>query len=267
MHHEISQLDIPDRQLLSNARPSIWTEIGEAQITHTIFGRAKVRIIRKNDNRHRVLWFTGIAAIVLAAAAWQGLFTSHQAEPSLGEDQPPVGIKEPVSTPAILSEKNVTPVTPPEATKEPSAPLQAEIPKPPVAVKSMPQQVHKPITPEPKLVHSEMPRPKPNSAQQEPVFAQPRPATSESPQAVRPQVAPHSAGSAVKSPTTTQPANSSVPKPNGAVAPAFSATKPVAQPAASSPASVIQLSDPLQKPPEAPAPDNQPPALNNTQSK
>lgn len=264
MNHEISQLDIPDRQLLaSNTRPSIWTEIGEAQITHTIFGRAKVRIIRKNDNRDRVLWFTGIAAIVLAAAAWQGLFTSHQAEQSLGADQPPVGIKEPVSTPAIRSEKSATPVTPPEATKELSAPIQAEIDKPPIRPKSVPQQVRRPINPEPKLVHSEMPRPKPNSAQQEPIFAQPRPVTSEPPLAL---VVPHSASSAAKSPTITQPANSLVPKPTGAVAPALSATKPVAQPAASSPASVIQLSDPVQ-PPAAPAPDNQPPALDNAQSK
>ncbi len=266
MNHEISQLDIPDRQLLaSNARPSIWTEIGEAQITHTIFGRAKVRIIRKNDNRHRALWFTGIAAIVLAAAAWQGLFTSQQAEQSPGADQPPVGIKEPVSTPAIHSEKNATPVTPLEETKELSVPIQAEIDKPPIPPKSVPQQVHRPIIPEPKLVHSEMPQPKPNSVQPKPLFAQPRPVITEPQAAVRPQLAP--ANSAVKSPTNMQPANSSVPKPTGTVAPALSATKPVAQPAASSPASVIQLSDPVQKPPMAPAPDNQPPALDNAQSK
>ena len=266
MNHEISQLDIPDRQLLaSNARPSIWTEIGEAQITHTIFGRAKVRIIRKNDNRHRLFWFTGIAAIVLAAAAWQGLFTSQQAEQSPGADQPPVGIKEPASTPATQSEKNVTPVTPPEVTKELSVPIQAETDKPPIPPKSMPQQVHRPISPEPKFVHPEMPRLRPNSVQPEPIFAQPRPVTSEPQAAVRPQMAP--ANNAIKSPITTLPANTSVAKPTGAVAPALSATKPVAQPAASSPASVIQLSDPVQRPPAAPAPDNQPPALDNAQSK
>lgn len=264
MHHEISQLDIPDRQLLSNVRPSIWTEIGEAQITHTIFGRAKVRIIRKNDNRHRVLWITGIVAIALAAAAWQGLFTSRQAE-QLGTDQPPVEVKD--SSPAIHSEQSTTPVTPPVATKESSVPPQAEIPKLPIAVKSAPQQAHLPTSTEPKLVHPEAQRQKPAGAQPEPHFAQPRPVTSELPPTGRPLVEPRSASSAVKSPTTAQPVNSLVAKPMGAAAPALSATKPVVQPAASSPASVIQLSDPVQKPTAAAAPDNQPPASDNGQSK
>lgn len=265
MNHEISQLDIPDRQLLSNARPSIWTEIGEAQITHTIFGRAKVRIIRKNDNRHRALWITGIVAIVLAAAAWEGLFTSQQAEQSPGADQPPVGIKEPVSTPTIRSEKSVSLATPREATKELSVPIRAEVDKPSIPPKSLPQQAH--VSPGPKLVHSEMPRPKPNNATLEPNSAQPRTITSEPVLAVRPQTAPHPASSAVKSPITTLPANSSLPKSTGTIGPALTATKPSALLATSGPAAVIQLSDPVQKPQAVPAPDSQPPALDNAQGK
>ncbi len=53
MSHEINQLDIPDRQLQAStaqSKASTWTDIGEAQITYTIFGKAKVRIIRKHDN-------------------------------------------------------------------------------------------------------------------------------------------------------------------------------------------------------------------------
>ena len=136
MNHEISQLDIPDRQLLaSNTRPNIWTEIGEAQITHTIFGRAKVRIIRKNDNRHRIFWVAGIAVLAIAAAAWQGLFTSQQPEEVQSSDQPAVGAKEPVRAPAIQSEKIASPEAPPEAMKELSAPIQAEIDKPAIPEK------------------------------------------------------------------------------------------------------------------------------------
>jgi hypothetical protein len=49
MGHEISQFDIQDRQLLAgNPRPraGIVTNLGEAKITRTIFGRAKVRVVQ-----------------------------------------------------------------------------------------------------------------------------------------------------------------------------------------------------------------------------
>ena len=46
MGHEISQLDIQDRQLLATnaqSRAATWTEIGEAEITHTIFPKHAFR--------------------------------------------------------------------------------------------------------------------------------------------------------------------------------------------------------------------------------
>jgi len=63
MSHEINQLDIPDRQLQAStaqSKASTWTDIGEAQITYTIFGKAKVRIIRKHDNARRTFLLTGL---------------------------------------------------------------------------------------------------------------------------------------------------------------------------------------------------------------
>jgi hypothetical protein len=89
MSHEINQLDIPDRQLqasTSQSKASTWTDIGEAQITYTIFGKAKVRIIRKHDNARRTFLLTGTAVMVLAALAWQVWFTSQQTEPQQSAD-------------------------------------------------------------------------------------------------------------------------------------------------------------------------------------
>jgi hypothetical protein len=86
MMHEISQLDIPDRQLLpTNAQRGVnmWTDIGEARITHTIFGKAKVRIIRKHDLLLTALMVMATAA---AAVAWQTWSTSQQTELPQGAD-------------------------------------------------------------------------------------------------------------------------------------------------------------------------------------
>jgi len=75
MGHEISQFDIPDRQLLatnSQPRVGIMSDIGEAKITHTIFGRAKVRVIREQDRKRRA-WLLAVLVVTgIAAAAWQG---------------------------------------------------------------------------------------------------------------------------------------------------------------------------------------------------
>lgn len=89
MSHEISKLDISDRQLQASAAQSKagnWTDIGEAEITHTVFGRAKVRIIRKHDTARRALLLTATAAMVLAALVWQVWLTFQQAEPQRSAD-------------------------------------------------------------------------------------------------------------------------------------------------------------------------------------
>lgn len=92
MSHEIGQLDIPDPRLRTSSassRASVWTEIGEAQITHTLFGRAKVRIIRKHDKIRRALWLMAAVA-VLTVTAWQTwLATQQAAAPQSAESAPP----------------------------------------------------------------------------------------------------------------------------------------------------------------------------------
>lgn len=246
MRHEISQLDIPHRQLLaSNAQPIVWTEIGEAQITHTIFGRAKVRIIRKNDNYRRGVWLTGMVAAAIAAAAWQGLFTSQPSESLQSADlPPPVSVRE---QPAFQFENIASPSIPPAAMKESVAPQPTE------GLNS----------PEPKAALPAVTHPKPVTIQQKPIETQAKPVTPQPLAASKPQTAPLVANSSSRSPINAQPPAQSLPlKP--IVAPAVStlpATKPVAEPAASSQAAVLQMSDPLLKA------DTSTPAPQSVQSK
>lgn len=261
MHHEISELDIPDRQLLaSNIRPNIWTEIGEAQITHTIFGRAKVRIIRKNDSRQRIFWVLGVAVLAIAAAAWQGLFTSHQPEEIQSADQP--SVSEPLRAPATESAKNASSETPVEAMKELGAPIQTEVDKPAIP-KNKPHQAETPKLVEPKLAHPEMPRL--NPVQAKPVLVKPRPVITEQKVAEKPQAAPNAGSQAAKAPENTLPSvNSTSPKPSGATTGAVK--KPVATTAASSPAAAMGFSDPLQKPADSTV-DNPPSVPDSAPSK
>jgi hypothetical protein len=104
MGHEISRFDIQDRQLLSgSAKPGMWSDIGEAKITRTIFGRPKVRVIREKDRILRIWLLAALAAMVLAAAGWQGWVALRQNEmqttPPLSER---ISVGPPVFHPEII---------------------------------------------------------------------------------------------------------------------------------------------------------------------
>jgi hypothetical protein len=65
-----SQLDSVDRQKLLQDTPhqeSEWTEIGRAEVTLTLFGKAKVHVIRKHDSARRAWMIAGISLAVIAA--------------------------------------------------------------------------------------------------------------------------------------------------------------------------------------------------------
>lgn len=246
MTHDVNQLDIPDRELLAgSARPNVWTEIGDAKITHTIFGKAKVRIVRKHDNTHRILWLAGIAAIVVAAAVWQGLFTQRQAEPVQNEDlPPPAQAKEKVSPPAFQSENIASPAVPPSSTRELDTQAQVETDKSAIVTKSASEskmdlqknglQTEKPPVPQSKL----------RMVQRRPVAVQPvkpQPLADDKPQATQP------AGINASSNTIEVPPPVKLLPPKPIVAPG-TATPPVAPAqSASSPADIIQLTAPLGK--------------------
>jgi len=82
MGQDTGQLDISDRQLMdsnSQAKASEWTEIGQAEIVHTIFGKAKVRIIRKQDKMRSAAYL--LAMGISLAIAWKGWVLYERTEP------------------------------------------------------------------------------------------------------------------------------------------------------------------------------------------
>jgi hypothetical protein len=81
MSQEIGPLTLSERQLLmdTQTKASEWTEIGEAKITTTIFGTAKICIVRKHDKiRGAMFWLALLVTAVLAWVVWE---TLHPAEP------------------------------------------------------------------------------------------------------------------------------------------------------------------------------------------
>ncbi len=142
MGQEISQYDIPDRQLLAiRAQPGVWTDIGEAKIIHTMFGRAKVRVIREQDKNIRAGLLTALAVTAIAAAVWQGWITYQQTE-LLHSAAPPlplsarIRVSEPVFQPEYLPHL----ATQPSVASKPSTPSQIGINNPATSRSSAPQQ-------------------------------------------------------------------------------------------------------------------------------
>ncbi len=108
MVHEISQFDIPGRQLLaSNKQPGIDmpTDIGEVKITRTIFGKARVRVVRERDKKRRVLLLWVLALLALSAAAWEGWLALQRSE--LLAAQPPLSERIKVGAPVFQPEDAV----------------------------------------------------------------------------------------------------------------------------------------------------------------
>ena len=108
MGHEISQFDILDRQLLAtNTQPrvSIMSDIGEAKITHTIFGGAKVRVIREQDRKLRAWLLAVLVVTVVAASAWQGwiIFQRMQYVAPAVPLSERIQVSEPVFRPAYIA--------------------------------------------------------------------------------------------------------------------------------------------------------------------
>jgi len=101
MGHVIKQNDIQDCQFLATVPQSSvirLTDIGEAKITNTIFGKAKVRISHMQDKNRRAWLLTSVAAAA-AAAAWGGWNALHQ----------PVHIQPHAIPPSLSSEQSTQP--------------------------------------------------------------------------------------------------------------------------------------------------------------
>lgn len=149
MSEQSSQPDLQDRQLIpARSRVSLSREMGDAVITHNIFGKAKVRIIRKNDKLHRAMWLMALVGVgIVAAAAWQGWVASQPGEavPDVPTVAPSADVAE--AAPASLSEAaptlaapapmNVQPVVPPQTAPVSAVPLAIAPPKPVLAPRPM----------------------------------------------------------------------------------------------------------------------------------
>jgi hypothetical protein len=227
MGHEISQFDIPDRQLLaSSAQAGMWSDIGEAKITHTIFGRAKVRVIRERDKIIRAWLLAALAVLVISVAAWQGWIALQQSKllavlPPLSER---ISIGAPVFHPATIA-----PASRSSAGSKPESLIQSEID----SLVANPNRLP--------------PRPPPLNAKPmdaKPVTAQPLMASK--PQPVKPQTAPLATNSVSSiNQTGTQPH----PRKSAPIQPATPAVAapPATQPAANRPAPVAPPAEPLSK--------------------
>ena len=96
MGYEISQFDISDRQLLgSDPQPKTAkaSDIGEAKVTRTFFGGARVRVIREQDRKRRSWLLTVLLAIAIAIVAWQGWVIILRVE----NEPPPVPLSDRIS--------------------------------------------------------------------------------------------------------------------------------------------------------------------------
>lgn len=248
MVHEISQFEIPDRQLLAaNAQPGVgmWTDIGEAKITRTIFGRAKVCVIRERDKKRRAWLLTALAVIVLAAAAWQGWIAWQQMQSAA----PPLSLNERirVSAPVFQSEGiNATPSsvrdrqrTPTQIVIDSMTTLREPPPKQPLGLKASRQMAENPDMGEP--------------------------LTASKPLTANPQAVATNSSSAKNQADMQQPPKLSAT--TQLAAPAV-ATPPATQPAANRPAAVAPRAKPLIKEDAStlsPAGGNQPPGPVNAQ--
>lgn len=137
MWHEISQYDIPDRQLLTTkpaSSVSRWKDLGEAKVIHTMFGKARVRIIREQDQKRRTRLLTALGMVAVAAAAWQGWVAMNRTTVL------PLSARIQVSAPAFQPEYLPNAASPAPVESKPRAPAKTEIIKPVASQKDAPRQ-------------------------------------------------------------------------------------------------------------------------------
>ncbi len=259
MNTENSQFDLSGIQLReSKTQPkvSFSREIGEAQIVHTIFGKAKVRIIRKNDNLYRMM---RIAAMVIVAAigavALQNWYAAQHPEAEQGADltgtgngTDPAGTKnaqEQAVAPDSKSTDGETPIVSPSVKNVAVIPPLTTTSKPAVSRESEPRQASG-------LKEAGQKDEKPVTAQEKPVAVNPKP--------VKPLTNTHSPIAPATATVTGSALKNQTDKPKPAVVPPTkqpveaSSTPAASQGAASSPTAAVPLASPLDSEDKTPKP-------------
>jgi hypothetical protein len=243
MGHEISQFDIPERQLLASKAQQgegIWKDIGEAKITRTIFGRVQVRVIRERDKKRRAWLLTTLAVVAIAAAAWQGWIALQKSELFA----PPLPLSERIRVSAPVFQPEDIPATPRSVKDRQRTQTQILIDSMATRRPPKPQQPHD-------LKATEQIAAKPDAAQ--------------------PLVASKPAPFATNNNSSkTQADIQQPPKPSVTIQPVAPAvaTPPATQPSSNRPAAVAPLAEPLIKEntsTPSPAGGNQPPGSVNVQ--
>ena len=125
MEHEIRQFEIPGRQLLVAGSPQkkhLPTDIGEAEITQSIFGRARVHIVHEHAKNRRKWLLTSMLAMAIAVAAWQ--LSQHAGQFMEAVAPRPLNEKVQITAPAVQPIYTTTTTQP--AASAPSAASPAE---------------------------------------------------------------------------------------------------------------------------------------------
>jgi hypothetical protein len=255
MSSDLSQFEIPGSRLLatnSQPRADIRTDIGEAKITQTIFGRAKVRVIRKQDKTRHAWLLTLLVVTVVAAASWQGWVALQQMQNTVTLPIETVRVSAPVFQPEYIP----LPALSPLQVGKPGMPPQAGSSDLIFSLKNTPQQTpaFQPVVQvaaKPPLIESKPQTDKPQAA---PATNNPvkSPAVMQQPRKPLPARRPVTP-TVVAKPAVTQPA-SPAPSTTQSIAPAVA---PQAQPSsketapASSPAITNQSLAPVNIQPQA----------------
>jgi len=126
MGYEISQFDILNRQMLAGKpQPGSGkvSDIGEAKVTRTLFGRAKVRVMRDQDRKRRAWLLAILFSAAAAAAVWEGWVIFQR----VGHKPPPVPLSERIwVSPPVFRPAHIAP-DPHQSKQKPETLIQSEI--------------------------------------------------------------------------------------------------------------------------------------------
>lgn len=137
MQYDMERFDQP---LVDETQPKahVWTDIGEAEVEHSIFGKAKVRVYRRKDEIRGAVRWTLLTIGIVVGAVW--LISDISRQPGIVYVAPPAPTVE-VATPEPQKPVPVAPqfnsrITPPIAMKKPVPPLPSSAP---VAARPLPR--------------------------------------------------------------------------------------------------------------------------------
>lgn len=137
MQYDMGRFDQP---LLDETQPKahVWTDIGEAEVESSIFGKAKVRVYRKRDEVRDALRWSVLTISVVVGIVWLIHDVSRQPEIVVVAPPPPVAeAATPEPQVPVRAVPLITPRVMPSVAKTPLPQLQTQ--SAPVATKPVPR--------------------------------------------------------------------------------------------------------------------------------